>query len=177
MIIPFFARDTTCPQENPYCLSTRSNDDNSTTTSTTTTHTHAKIGHTNLVGVLVIASLVALALVLSLCFSRWSKPIRRFLRGELRPDDSERSSSTDGGDDGGGGSLAIPTTLAAAPSSQQGDADDDDDDAEKAGVIPDSNSSQCSLDQDAIKEKASVEIALPAKVSPERARGTRPGGE
>jgi hypothetical protein len=180
MIIPFFARDTThgCPQENPYCLSTRSNDDNSTTTSTTTTHTHPKLGHTNLVGVLVIASLLALALVLSLCFAKWSKPLRRFLRGEPRPDDSERT-STDGG--GGGGSLAAPTTLTAPSSTkasrqQQGDTDDDDDDddAEKANVVPNSNSSsssssQSSLDQDTIKENASVEIALPAKVSPESA--------
>ena len=191
MIIPFFARDTTtapyaCPPENPYCLSTRSNDDNSTTTSTTTTHTYAKLGHTNLVGVLVIASLLALALVLSLCFAKWSKPLRRFLRGEPRPDDSERT-STDGGSGGGGGSLAVPTTLTAPSSTkeasrQQGDTDDDDDDdddAEKANVVSNSgNSSQSSLDQDAIKENASVEIALPAKVSPESARDAaqaRPG--
>ena len=187
MIIPFFARDTTtapyaCPPENPYCLSTRSNDDNSTTTSTTTTHTHAKLGHTNLVGVLVIASLLALALVLSLCFAKWSKPLRRFLRGEPRPDDSERTST-----DGDGGSLAVPTTLTVPSSTketsrQQGvtdDDDDDDDDAEKANVVSNSgNSSQSSLDQDAIKENASVEIALPAKVSPESARDAaqaRPG--
>lgn len=151
MIIPFFARDTTCSPENPYCLSTRSdNNDNATTTSTTTTgttHTHALLGHRNLVGVLVIAALVALALVLSLCFAKWSKPIRRFLRGEPRSD-SERSSTDD----------------LAAPSTQQGIAND----AEMAGVMPDSGSSQSSLDLDAIKEKAGIKIALPAKVRASR---------
>jgi len=153
MIVPFFARDTTCSPENPHCLSTRSDDNNNnaTTTSTTTTgttHTHALIGHQNLVGVIVIAALVALAIVLSLCFAKWSKPIRRFLRGEPRSSDSDSNrSSTDG---------------AAAPSTRQGIAND----AEMAGVMPDSSSSssQSSLDLDVIKEKASVKVALPAKV-------------
>jgi len=151
MIVPFFARDTSCSPENPYCLSTRSdNNDNATTTPTTTTgttHTHPLLGHRNLVGVLVIAALLALALVLSLCFAKWSKPIRRFLRREP-PSDSEHSSTDD----------------VAAPSTQQGIAND----AEMAGVMPDSGSSQSSFDLDAIKEKAGIKVALPAKVRASR---------
>ena len=183
MIVPFFARDTTtgpytCSPENPYCLSTQSNNSNNATTASTTTtdtpRTHALLGHRNLVGVLVIAALIAFALVLSLCFAKWSKPIRRFLRGEPR-DDSKRS-STDGGSGSGGGTprfrfgighwhgvAAAPTTT--APSTQQGIPND----AEMASVIPDSSSSsQSSLDLDTIKEKASVKVALPAKVRANR---------
>jgi hypothetical protein len=125
------------------------------------------LGHRNLVGILVIAALLALALILSLCFAKWSKPLRHFLRGEPRSDSKRNSTG------GGGGSpfrFGIGNRLAATPTSaapttttnasQQGNVDH----AEKAGVIPDSDSSQCSLDRDAIKEKVDVEVALPDKV-------------
>ena len=176
MFIPFFARDTTCSPENPHCLSTRSNNNNATTASTSTTPTtptHALLGHRNLVGILVIAALLALALVLSLCFAKWSKPLRRFLRGESRSD--SKSNSTEGSSSssrsrsrfrfrfGIRDSRAVPTSAApTTKASQQGNVDVAV--AEKAGVIPNSDSSQSSLDRDAIKEKASVKVALPAKV-------------
>jgi len=147
MIIPLLARNTTA-------------DDNSATTPSTdntnpNTHAHTSLAHRNLVGVLVIAALLALALALSLCFAKWSKPIRRFLR-------RERSSSTrvrrgiarDG----------LPT-LTKAPPSPPSPPPTHAADAEKA----DSSSTQCSLDRDMIeideaKEKANVQVALPAKV-------------
>jgi hypothetical protein len=154
MIIPLLARNTT---------------PSSPTTDNASNHTHSSLVHRNLVGVLVIAALLALALALSLCFAKWSKPIRRFLR-------HERSSSSSTRVHLGIARDGLPTLSKAPPSPppptrpHQGNAAAD---AEKAAVIPDSSSnSQCSLDRDMIEidKTANVQVALPAKVRKTRAR-------
>jgi hypothetical protein len=147
MIIPLLARNTTAV-------------DNSATNTDTDTHAHTSLAHRNLVGVLVIAALLVLALSLSLCFAKWSKPIRRFLRRE-RGSSSTRvrcGVARDG----------LPTLSKAPPPPPPPPTHAAD--AEKEAVtIPDSSSTQYSLDKDMIeideaKERANVQVALPAKV-------------
>jgi len=78
MIIRPVARNTTapaytCASENPYCLSTRESTNNTSSPATTTTSSHTPLlTHRNLVGVLIIAALLALGLILWLCFGKWS---------------------------------------------------------------------------------------------------------
>jgi hypothetical protein len=196
MIIRPVARNTTaltatytCAPENPYCLSTQRVSSNHTSSSATdTTSTGAAtplLTHRNLVGVLVIAALLALALILWLCFGKWSKPIRRFLRGEKRHNDVRFGI--------GDGLTAAPidrhrhstgATAVTAPeqskartgphSGTSGNAADSD--VEKAEIVNSSSSStQSSLDREEIKidivknnevteAKLGLEPALPAKV-------------
>jgi hypothetical protein len=127
--------------------------DHNSATSTDNTHAHTSLAHRNLVGVLVIAALLALALALSLCFAKWSKPIRRFLRRER----STRVRSGLARD--GLPSLSKPPPPPPPPPPTHAA------DAEKASAtIPDSSSTQCSLEIDESKERANVQVALPAKV-------------
>jgi hypothetical protein len=155
MFIPLLARNSSATTASP-----------PTTSDTNTNVTHTSLAHRNLVGILIIAALLALALALSLCFAKWSKPVRRFLRGERRS----------GGDDLPTLSEApppLPTTpTPLLPRPSQGNAADSD--VEKAVVISDSSSSQSSFDRDATeidegKGKANVGVALPAKVRKMRA--------
>jgi hypothetical protein len=182
MIIRPVARNTTalttytCAPENPYCLSRQrvsNNDTSSSATSTTSTSTSATtplLTHRNLVGVLVIAALLALGLILWLCFGKWSKPIRHFLRGEQRHNNVRF---------GIGDGLAITTSnQSKAPLEQCSDITADSD-VEKAEIVDSSSSStESSLDREGIKidkgkeeikAKLELEPALPAKVRRERA--------
>jgi hypothetical protein len=180
MIIRLIARNTTaptfaCASENPYCLSTQreSNNNNNTSSAATSTTPTSVLTHRNLVGVLIIAALLALGLALWLCFGKWSKPIRHFLRGESRRHNSDRDSATRFGI---GDGLAAPvdrdggTKQSKAPEPRAASVDG----AEKVGMVDSSISSQSSLadreateiDKDKDKEmrQAGLEPALPAKV-------------
>jgi hypothetical protein len=165
MIVPLLPRDTT--DNNSV---TTASSPTPTTDGNTNTNAHTPLAHLNLVGIIVIAALLALALILSLCFAKWSKPIRRFFRGKhsgARPVHF-------------GIDHCLPTLSKASrppppslpPLTPQSNAAD----AEKAAVIiPDSSSSsKTSLDRDPteierVKQKANVEVALPAKVRKIRA--------
>ncbi|KAH9982484.1 hypothetical protein BGW80DRAFT_1453370 [Lactifluus volemus] len=139
-------------------LSPRNTNDTNTSsspqpTSGATTHL---LNHTNLVGVLVIAALLVLGIILWLCFGKWSKPIRRFLR-------REPCSSPVVDDSVGIGSDATKKkkgdeVAPASPTLGRGDADAD---PEKAAMAQ-SGSCDCSLDQDAIVE-VEVELTPPEK--------------
>lgn len=182
MIIHPVARNTTatytCAPENPYCLSTQRVSNNDTSSSATGTTTTPLLNHRNLVGVLVIAALLALALILWLCFGKWSKPIRHFIRGEQRDvrfgTGDGLTAPVDRHSHGTGATKQSkappgPCTVIAADS-----------DVEKAEIVDSSSSStQNSLDREGIKidkdkeetkAKLEPEPALPAKV-----RGERPG--
>ena len=187
MIIRPVARNTTaltttytCTPENPYCLSIQrvsDNDTSSSTTSTTSTTTSTPLlTHRNLVGVLVIAALLALGLILWLCFGKWSKPIRHFLRGDRRHNnvrfgigDGLTAAQTDRHGTGD----AIITTSKVPIERRSGNVADSD--VEKAEIVDSSSSStQSSLTRegieiDEIKEETKAELglepALPAKVS------------
>lgn len=197
MIIRLVARNTTaltttCAPENPYCLSTQrvsNNDTSSSATGATTTSINTAtplLTHRNLVGVLVIAALLALGLILWLCFGKWSKPIRHFLRGEQRhnnvhfgigdgltaaPIDGHRHST---------GATTITTSKQSKvpPGPRSGNAADSD--VEKAEIVDSSSSTHSSLyregiktdnDKEETKAKRKLEPALPAKVR--RATGRR----
>ena len=186
MIIRLIARNTTaptyaCASENPYCLSNQresnnNNNNNNTSSAATSTTPTSVLTHRNLVGVLIIAALLALGLALWLCFGKWSKPIRHFLRGESRRHDSGRDSATRFGigdglaapvDRDGG---ATPSKQSKAPEPRAASVDG----AEKAGMVDSSTSSESSLadreatevDKDKDKEmrQAGLAPALPAKV-------------
>jgi hypothetical protein len=160
MIIHLVTRNTsepfTCAQENSYCLSAQIN--NSPTTSATHTP-RALLTRPNLIGVLVIAVLLVLGITLWLCFGKWSKPIRHFVKRKSRSPPSPMYDSTG----------ATPFTIGDGPARSvlrgPGGAN-----AEKAEIMDSSSSStQCSLlDQDAITindgDGDKVELALPAKV-------------
>jgi hypothetical protein len=184
MIIRPVARNTTaltnytCAPENPYCLSRQrvsNNDTSSSATSTTSTNTSATmplLTHRNLVGVLIIAALLALGLILWLCFGKWSKPVRHFLRGEQRHNNVRF---------GIGDGLAIATSKQSKVLSPPGQCPEitADSDVEKAEIVNSSSSSTESLlyregikidkDKEEIKAKLELEPALPAKVRRERA--------
>ena len=155
MIIPLLARNTTTDDNSATTAS-------SPTTDNTNTHAHTSLAHRNLVGILVIATLLALALLLSLCFAKWSKPIRRLLRGEL--------SSTHARFGIGDGLSTLSKVPRPSPPPTRPHRANAAADAEKAAaIIPDSSTTQSSLDRDMIeidkaKEKANVQVALPAKV-------------
>jgi hypothetical protein len=146
-------------------LFTRNNttDTNSSSSSQPTTTTRHILNHTNLVGVLVIAALLILGIILWLCFGKWSKPIRRFLRRE------PRSSSIDD-DNSIGIDTHGPAAIDAAkkkkdgvrPASSALGRGDADADPEKAAIAH-SGSCDCSLDQDAIIE-VEVDLTPPEKV-------------
>ncbi|KAI0257543.1 hypothetical protein BJV78DRAFT_1349396 [Lactifluus subvellereus] len=158
-----FPRNTTepytCPSENPSCLSDQSNNTNSSQTISAITPTPV-LNHTNLVGVLVIVVLLILGIVLWLCFGKWSKPIRHFLRGEPRSEQDSTVRFETG--DGPARATSAATGMKAAPG--RGCAD-----LEKA-VLANSgsrSSSHSSLDQDAIvvgKGQGQVEPSPPEKV-------------
>lgn len=186
MIIRLIARNTTaptytCPSENPYCISARRDSNNNDTSSTaTSTIPTPRLTHRNLVGVLVIAALLALGLILWLCFGKWSKPIRHFLRGESRRrndgnNDNNHVVARFGIGDGlaapidrNSGGASIPSKVPQPRAASLGD-------AEKAEMVNSSSSSQSSLaDREAIEidkdnemtqaRLDSLEPALPAKV-------------
>lgn len=176
MIIRPIARNTTapaytCAPENPYCLSTQRESTNNNTSSpaTTTTNHSPLLTHRNLVGVLIIAALLALGLILWLCFGRWSKPIRHFLRGESRQNNNVRFGI-------GAGLASINHRNGAVTSKQQSTSpgsqgndnaatDSSSDDVEKVGIVGSSSSSQSLLDdKDKETTKAKLEPAPPAKV-------------
>jgi hypothetical protein len=183
MIIHPVARNTTaptatytCSPENSYCLSTQrvSNNDTSSsaTGATTSTVTHL-LTHRNLVGILVIAALLALGLILWLCFGKWSKPIRHFLRGEQRHDvrfGIGDGLTVDRHRHGTGASTIITSKQSEAPRS----GNTADSDVEKSEMVDSSScSTQSSLDRQGIKidkdkeetkAKLELEPALPAKV-------------
>ena len=187
MIIRPVARNTTaptttytCAPENPYCLSIQrasNNDTSSSTTGTTSTSTTTPLlTHRNLVGVLVIAALLALGLILWLCFGKWSKPIRHFLRGEQRHN-NVRFGIGDGltaapTDRHGTGDTTITTLKAPLGPRSENVADSD---VEKAEIVDSSSSSTQSslaregieIDENKEETKAELELepALPAKVS------------
>ncbi len=188
MVIRPIARDTTaptytCASENPYCLSIQrvSNNDTSSPATGTTAPTQL-LTHRNLVGVLVIAALLALGLILWLCFGKWSKPIRHFLRGEQRHNNINNNNVRFGIGDGLAAAPidrnrtgATATTSKAPPGPYFGSAADSD--IEKAEIVDSSSSStQNSLDQEGIeidkdkedkeetKANPELEPALPAKV-------------
>ena len=181
MIVRPVARNTTgtytCAPENPYCLSTQrvSNNDTSSNTGTTSTVTPL-LTHRNLVGVLVIAALLALGLILWLCFGKWSKPIRHFLRGEqchndvrfgigdgltAAPIDRHRHST--------GATTTITSKQSKTPPGPlSGNVADPD--TEKEEIVDSSSSSTQSsieIDEDKEETKAKLELepALPAKAS------------
>jgi len=180
MIIRPIARNTTaptytCAPENPYCLSTQreSNSNNTSSPATGTTTPTPLLTHRNLVGVLIIAALLALGLILWLCFGKWSKPIRHFLRGESRrhtDNDTVRFGIGDGlAPIDRNGATTISKAQAPGPRGNAAAAADDDDDsnAEKTGMVDSSSSSQSSIDREDIevtKAKLEPEPALPPKV-------------
>ncbi len=170
MILRPIARNTTaltgtytCASENPYCLATQRVSNNDTSSSATSTGTGTPLlTHRNLVGILVIAALLALGLILWLCFGKWSKPIRHFLRGEQRQNNNNVH-------------FGIGDRLAAVPT----DRPNRNSDATGTGEIVDSSSTQSSLDREGIeidkdneeiKAKPELEPALPAKVRRPRRR-------
>ncbi|KAI0274654.1 hypothetical protein BC834DRAFT_849078 [Gloeopeniophorella convolvens] len=146
MLIHLFARNSTgpytCAPSNPYCLSVAQTDDDDDDAAASA---NPSLSHRNLIGVLVIAVLLLLGIVLWLCFGKWSKPVRRLLRGEPRDGGAARWVRF-----GDSGSDAEKGTAAAHR------------DAEKTAWRQ-SASSQGSLDQDAI-EIEKVELAMPEKV-------------
>src|SRR6266852_5587683 len=178
MIIRPVARNTTalytCAPENPYCLSTQrvsNNDTSSSATGATDTSTSTAtplLTHRNLVGVLVIAALLALGLGLWLCFGKWSKPIRHFLRGDQRHNNVRFGI--------GDGLTAAPIDRTGAsteqskapPGPRSGNTADSD--VEKSEMVDSSScSTQSSLGREGIKidkDKAKLEHepALTAKV-------------
>ena len=187
MIIRLIARNTTAPtntcapENTTYCLSTQPESNNNDTSSTASSATPApRLAHRNLVGVLVIAALLALGLILWLCFGKWSKPIRRFLRGDARRRNGNGNSNNHATARFGiGDGLAAPidrncgsaSTPSKVPESRAASLDD----VEKDGMVNSSSSSQSSLaDREAVetdKDKEmtltrldSLEPALPAKV-------------
>jgi hypothetical protein len=186
MIIRPVARNTTAPTytcalANPYCLSNQresnNSNNNSNTTTTTTTHTPL-LTHRNLVGVLIIAALLALGLILWLCFGKWSKPIRHFLRGESRHRHTNDATVRFGIGDGlAPGPIdrngATTATVSKAPG-PRGNNDAaatgaDSDDAEKQAGMVDSCSSQSSLDHEEIRVDDKDEEVIKAKLEPEPA--------
>ena len=188
MIIRPIARNTTAPtntcapENTTYCLSTQPESNNNDTSSIASSATPApRLAHRNLVGVLVIAALLALGLILWLCFGKWSKPIRRFLRGDARRRNGNGNSNNHATARFGiGDGLAAPidrncgsaSTPSKVPESRAASLDD----VEKDGMVnSSSSSSQSSLaDREAVetdKDKEmtltrldSLEPALPAKV-------------
>jgi hypothetical protein len=195
MIIRPVARNTTaltttytCAPENPYCPSTQrvsNNDTSSSATGATSTNistTTPLLTHRNLVGVLVIAALLALGLILWLCFGKWSKPIRHFLRGEQRHN-NVRFGIGDGLTAAPIGRHRHSTGATSITTSKQSNAppgprseNSPDSDVEKATIVESSSSSTQSshdregikIDKDNLKEetkaKLELEPALPAKV-------------
>jgi hypothetical protein len=191
MIIRPIARNTTaptytCASENPYCLSTQresnnnNNNNNTSSPATGTTNPTPLLTHRNLVGVLIIAALLALGLILWLCFGKWSKPIRHFLRGESRHNDNYtvRGDGLAPGPIDRSNGATNSTTVSKAPGPRGNDdtaaaAAANLDDAEKPGIV-DSSSSQSSLDREEMIEtdkdkevtraKLEPKPALPAKV-------------
>jgi hypothetical protein len=173
MIIRLIARNTTaptytCAPENPYCLSTQRESNNNSNTSSPATGTTPTplLTHRNLVGVLIIAALLALGLVLWLCFGKWSKPIRHFLRGESRHNDNDTVRFGIGDD-------LAPIDRDGAIVSKAGNAAADSDAEKEVGIVDSSSSSssQSSLDRAEIEidkdrevTQAELEPALPAKV-------------
>jgi hypothetical protein len=163
-----FARNTnethTCPSENPHCLSTQSDDTNLSQTIGAITHKPV-LTHTNLVGILVIAVLLILGTVLWLCFGKWSKPIRHFLRREPRCSNSNSKRDSSAVRFGIGDGLATTTATDAVKKKEVGGTDPD---PEKA--MADNCSSHSSLDQDAIeigkkcRDQDNFELAPPGKV-------------
>ena len=164
MIIQLIARNTshsesfTCAQENAYCFSARANSSDS---SPTTGATHTPIlTHRNLIGVLVIAVLLVLGFILWLCFGKWSKPIRHFLKGKSRSSSRYSFGITPFGI--GGGPRAVAALRRSVLRGPEGV------DSEKAEIMDSSSSStRCSLlGQGAIKthDGDNIEPALPAKV-------------
>jgi hypothetical protein len=153
MIIQLVARNTT--QIN--------NTDSSSTTGATHTP-RAILTRPNLIGVLVIAVLLVLGITLWLCFGKWSKPIRHFLKRKScsPPSLMYSTGATPFGICDGPRAVAVPRSVPrAGPEGAN---------AEKAEIMDSSSSStQCSLlDQDTSKTNDSdgdkVELALPAKV-------------
>lgn len=179
LIIRPVARNTTaltatytCAPENPYCLSTErvsNNGTSSSATGATSTSTHL-LTHRNLVGVLVIAALLALGLILWLCFGKWSKPIRHFLRGEHRHNNVGDGVTAAPIDRHGTGATSTTTTSKAPPLPHSGNVVDSD--VGMAKIVESSSSStQSSLDREGVETdknneeiKAETELALPAKV-------------
>jgi hypothetical protein len=197
MIIRPVARTTTaltatytCAPEDPYCLPNQrvsNNDTSSSATGATSTNISTAtplLTHRNLVGVLVIAALLALGLILWLCFGKWSKPIRHFLRGEQRHNNNNvRFGIGDGltaapigrhRHSTGATSITTSKQSKAPPGPRSENAADSD--VEKAEIVEScSSSTQSSLDREGIKidedkeETKALEPALPAKVRrPER---------
>ncbi|KAF8507090.1 hypothetical protein F5888DRAFT_69499 [Russula emetica] len=193
MIIRPVARNTTaltttytCAPENPYCLSTQRVSDNDTSssatgnTSTSTSTATPLLTHRNLVGILVIATLLALGLILWLCFGKWSKPIRHFLRGEQRHKnvrfgigDCLTAAPIDRHLHGTGATTITTSKQSKAPPGPRS-GNTTDSDVEKAEMVDSSSiSTQSSLDQEGIKidkdkeetkAKLELEPTLPAKV-------------
>jgi hypothetical protein len=193
MITRLVARNTTaltatytCAPENPYCLSAQrvsNNDTSSSATGATSTSINTAtplLTHRNLVGVLVIAALLALGLILWLCFGKWSKPIRHFLRGEQRPNNvrfgigNGLAATPIDGHRHSTGATTITTSKQSKvrPGPRSGNASDSD--VEKAEIVDSSSSSTHSSlyregikidkDKEETKAKRELEPALPAKV-------------
>jgi hypothetical protein len=192
MILRPIARNTTAltgtytyASENPYRLTTQRVSNNDTSSSATSTSTGTPLlTHRNLVGILVIAALLALGLILWLCFGKWSKPIRHFLRGEQRQNNNNNSVRFGIGDRlaavlpidrphrKSGTTVTGNSKLskAAQPGSCDNAADSD---VEKAVIVDSSSSStQGSLDREGIEidKDKELEPALPAKVRRPRRR-------
>ncbi len=193
MILRPIARNTTaltgtytCASENPYCLATQRVSNNDTSSSATSTGTGTPLlTHRNLVGILVIAALLALGLILWLCFGKWSKPIRHFLRGEQRQNNNNvhfgigdrlaavPTDRPNRNSDATGGTSKLSRAARPGPCDNAADSD-----VEKAEIV-DSSSTQSSLDREGIeidkdneeiKAKPELEPALPAKVRRPRRR-------
>jgi hypothetical protein len=171
----------TCAPENPYCLSTQRVSNNVTSSSATSATSAATplLTHRNLVGVLVIAALLALGILLWLCFGKWSKPIRHFLRGEQRHNkvhfgigDGLTAAPIDRNRHGTGATTVTTSKQSKAPPGPHSASD-----VEKAEMVDSSSSStQSSLDREEIKTckekteaKLELEPALPTKVRRDRA--------
>jgi hypothetical protein len=180
MILRPIARNTTaptgtytCASENPYCLATQRVSNNDTSSSATSTSTRTPLlTHRNLVGILVIAALFALGLILWLCFGKWSKPIRHFLRGEQRQNNNNNvrfgigdrlaAVLTDRPKRNSGGTSKSSKAAQPGPCDNAADSD-----IEKAGIVDSSSgSTQSSLDREGIEidQDKELEPALPAKV-------------
>lgn len=163
-----FPRNTTepytCPSGIPSCPSIQSNNANPSQMSGAITRTPL-LNHTNLVGVLVIVALLVFGIILWLCFGRWSKPIRHFLRGKSRCPKQDSTVRIGLGDGLTGATSAAMATPCA--------------DLEKAVLAnsgsssSSSSSSHISLDQDAIEVGKSKEQVEPAP--PEKVRARLPG--
>ncbi|KAI0004317.1 hypothetical protein BJV74DRAFT_948605 [Russula compacta] len=122
---------------------------NATSSSITDNTRKPPLTHGNLVGVLIIAALLALGLALWLCFGKWSKPIRHFLRGEPR---------SDGAIDDGAPKEQVSKKESGPPGNANSDPE------KEAAMAESSSSEQSSLDHvDSEKAKANVELALSAK--------------